>query len=130
MFNDPVDTRRILREIMILRKTNHPNIIKFIEVIPPLDPHNFTSLYLVTECCQADLNCMFKSEKIFLETDHVQFITYQILCGLKYLHSLNIIHRDLKPANVLINQGSIVKICDFGLSRSLEGLDSIRKEEK
>ena len=59
MFGDPVDTRRILREIMILKKMNHPNIIKFIEVIPPLDPENFTSLYLVTECCQADLNCMF-----------------------------------------------------------------------
>ena len=60
----------------------------------------------------------------------MQFITYQILCGLKYLHSLNIIHRDLKPANVLINQGSIVKICDFGLSRSLEGLVPVKEEAK
>ena len=73
---------------------------------------------------------MFKAEKIFLEIDHVEFITYQILCGLKYLHSLNIIHRDLKPANVLINQGSIVKICDFGLSRSLEGVNYRKEEEE
>lgn len=127
MFSDPVDTRRILREIILLKKMTHPNIVKFIEVIPPLDPQNFTSLYLVTECCQADLNRMFKFENIFLELDHVHFITYQILCGLKYLNSLNIIHRDLKPANVLINQGSIVKICDFGLSRSLEGLNNMKE---
>lgn len=60
MFSDPVDTRRILREIILLKKMTHPNIVKFIEVIPPLDPQNFTSLYLVTECCQADLNRMFK----------------------------------------------------------------------
>lgn len=73
---------------------------------------------------------MFKFENIFLEIDHVQFITYQILCGLKYLHSLNIIHRDLKPANVLINQGSTVKICDFGLSRSLEGLNGVKEEKE
>ena len=127
MFSDPVDTRRILREIILLKKMTHPNIVKFIEVIPPLDPQNFTSLYLVTECCQADLNRMFKFQNIFLELDHVHFITYQILCGLKYLNSLNIIHRDLKPANVLINQGSIVKICDFGLSRSLEGLNNMKE---
>ena len=129
MFRDPVDTRRILREIVILQKARHPNIVRFIEVIPPRDPATFNSLYIVTEYCQADLNSMFKSQKIFLEIDHVQFITYQILCGLKYLNSLNILHRDLKPANVLINQGSIVKICDFGLSRSLEGLEGREGKE-
>ena len=48
---------------------------------------------------------------------------------LKYLHSANIIHRDLKPANVLINsKGLTVKICDFGLSRSLS-TEEAQKEE-
>ena len=50
-------------------------------------------------------------------------------CRLKYLHSANIIHRDLKPANVLINsKGLTVKICDFGLSRSLS-TEEAQKEE-
>lgn len=63
---------------------------------------------------------MFKAEGNFFDIDHIRHISYQILCGLKYLHSANIIHRDLKPANVLINsKGLAVKICDFGLSRSL-----------
>ena len=46
-----------------------------------------------------------------------------MLCGLKYLHSADVLHRDLKPANVLINEDCTVKICDFGLARSVEGIE-------
>jgi mitogen-activated protein kinase 1/3 len=49
-------------------------------------------------------------------------VVYNLLCGLKYLHSSNIIHRDLKPANVLINEDCSVQIADFGLSRAVEGV--------
>ena len=42
-----------------------------------------------------------------------------MLCAIKFLHSANIIHRDLKPANLLIDSTCSVKICDFGLARSL-----------
>lgn len=48
---------------------------------------------------------------------------------LKYLHSRDIIHRDLKPANVLINQDSSIKICDFGLARSMEGTTEEKEEQ-
>lgn len=47
-----------------------------------------------------------------------------MLCAVKYLHACNILHRDLKPANVLINEDCSVKICDFGLARSIAGVDS------
>jgi mitogen-activated protein kinase 15 len=50
---------------------------------------------------------------------HNRFIMYQILKGMKYLHSAEIIHRDLKPSNILINSDCHLKICDFGLARSL-----------
>lgn len=43
---------------------------------------------------------------------------------MKYLHSANVIHRDLKPANVLVNEDCSVKICDFGLARSITGVES------
>jgi serine/threonine protein kinase len=43
---------------------------------------------------------------------------------MKYLHSANVLHRDLKPANVLVNEDCSVKICDFGLARSIAGVES------
>ena len=44
---------------------------------------------------------------------------YNLLCALKYLHSMNVVHRDIKPSNILINRDCQIKICDFGLARSL-----------
>ena len=49
---------------------------------------------------------------------------YNLLCATKYLHTANVIHRDLKPANVLVNEDCTVKICDFGLARSISGVGS------
>lgn len=46
------------------------------------------------------------------------------MCAVKYLHSANVLHRDLKPANILVNEDCSVKICDFGLARSIEGVES------
>ena len=53
----------------------------------------------------------------YLTTAHIQTFLYQILKGLKYLHSASVIHRDLKPANILLNEDCSLKICDFGLAR-------------
>lgn len=55
-----------------------------------------------------------------LTIDHVQYFVYQLLRGLKYIHSANVIHRDLKPSNLLVNANCDLKICDFGLARGLE----------
>lgn len=50
-------------------------------------------------------------------------IVYDMLCGINYLHKSQIIHRDLKPANILINDDCTIQICDFGLARSLKGVE-------
>lgn len=53
--------------------------------------------------------------------EHVQYVLYQLLLGLKYMHSANVIHRDIKPANILVScVDCSVKIADFGLSRVVE----------
>jgi mitogen-activated protein kinase 1/3 len=51
-------------------------------------------------------------------------VVYNLLCAVKYLHSATVIHRDLKPANVLVNEDCTVKICDFGLARSITGVET------
>jgi serine/threonine protein kinase len=61
---------------------------------------------------------------MFLSELHIKTIIYNILCGLKYMHSARVIHRDIKPANILINEDCTIKICDFGLSRSIAGMES------
>ena len=51
-------------------------------------------------------------------------MVYNLFCAIKFLHSANVLHRDLKPANVLVNEDCSVKICDFGLARSIAGVES------
>jgi len=53
----------------------------------------------------------------------VQYFLYQILRGLKYIHSANVLHRDLKPSNLLLNANCDLKICDFGLARTTSETD-------
>lgn len=65
---------------------------------------------------EADLNAIIKSGQPLTDA-HFQSFIYQILCGLKYIHSANVIHRDLKPGNLLVNADCELKICDFGLAR-------------
>ena len=50
---------------------------------------------------------------------HVKRILFNLLCAIKFMHSSNIMHRDLKPANILISEECEIKICDFGMARSL-----------
>lgn len=65
---------------------------------------------------QSDLHKIIVSPQP-LTTDHIKVFVYQILRGLKYLHSANILHRDIKPGNLLVNSNCVLKICDYGLAR-------------
>lgn len=66
---------------------------------------------------ESDLASIIRSPQP-LNDEHIQFFLYQILRGLKYMHSAGILHRDLKPRNILVNSNCDIKICDFGLSRA------------
>lgn len=71
--------------------------------------------YFVTELLGTDLHRLLSSRK--LENQFVQYFLYQMLRGLKYVHSAGVIHRDLKPSNILVNENCDLKLCDFGLAR-------------
>jgi serine/threonine protein kinase len=76
----------------------------------------FSDVYLVSELMETDLACVIRSPQE-LTDEHCQFFIYQVLRGLKYIHSANVVHRDLKPRNLLVNSNCDLKICDFGLAR-------------
>lgn len=120
IFNEPIDSKRILREITLLRNMNCQFVVKIINIVAP-SFSNFNKIYIIFEYSQADLKKLIKSST-HLNEDQVRLILYQILCGIKYIHSCSVFHRDLKPANILINENLTIKICDFGLARSVQGL--------
>jgi mitogen-activated protein kinase 1/3 len=114
-FHDLVDGKRILREVKLLRTFQHDNIICIFDMYPP-DTPDFEDIYIVTDLMETDLHRVIYSKQV-LNEEHHQYFSYQIMRGLKYLHSANVVHRDLKPANVLVNKNCDLKICDFGLAR-------------
>ncbi|KAL4002773.1 Protein kinase domain family protein [Acanthocheilonema viteae] len=116
VFQNLASCKRVFREIRMLSSFRHDNVLCMIDVIQPQNPHFFQELYVLTELMQSDLHKIIVSPQP-LTTDHVKIFVYQILRGLKYLHSANILHRDIKPGNLLVNSNCILKICDFGLAR-------------
>lgn len=125
LFEDVVDTKRLLREIQILKQLDNKHIVKLYDVMEPKNLKEFKNIYLVLEPVQSDLKKVLKTS-IHLTDLHVQTILYNLLCSLKYMHSAKILHRDMKPANILLNEDCSVKVCDFGLARSTFGLESTR----
>lgn len=100
-----------LREMSILKKLKHRNIVSIKEVIIETG-----SITLVTEYCLMDLRTYFRhSPKLNILL--LKSYSYQLLCGLFAMHVNSIIHRDIKPENMLINRNGDIKFIDFGLAR-------------
>ncbi|GBG76729.1 hypothetical protein CBR_g22947 [Chara braunii] len=122
-FENRVDAKRTLREIKLLRHMDHENVIAIRDILRPPDRTNFNDVYVVYELMDTDLHQIIRSRQDLSE-DHRRYFLYQLLRGLKYIHSANVLHRDLKPSNLLVNANCDLKICDFGLARtSTEGND-------
>jgi len=119
-FQNSTDAQRTFREVMFLQELNahhHENIIRLLNV---LKAENDKDLYLVFEYMEINLHAVIKAN--ILEEVHKKYVLYQILRALKYMHSGELLHRDMKPSNVLLNSDCHVKLCDFGLARSVAEL--------
>ncbi|XP_004705746.2 mitogen-activated protein kinase 3 [Echinops telfairi] len=107
--------QRTLREIQILLRFRHENVIGIRDILRAPTLEGMRDVYIVQDLMETDLYKLLKSQH--LSNDHICYFLYQILRGLKYIHSANVLHRDLKPSNLLINTTCDLKICDFGLAR-------------
>eukprot|EP00177_Eucheuma_denticulatum_P001162 GFKZ01002093.1.p1 GENE.GFKZ01002093.1~~GFKZ01002093.1.p1 ORF type:complete len:369 (-),score=31.50 GFKZ01002093.1:947-2053(-) len=83
----------------------------------PSSWRDFDDIFLVFEFMAADLSCVLKSATK-LTNLHIQYLMFQLLRGVYYMHSSGIFHRDLKPNNILIDDQCSLRICDFGLARA------------
>ncbi|BHF60290.1 hypothetical protein AAHC03_0712 [Spirometra sp. Aus1] len=115
-FDHQTFCQRTYREIKILVRFKHENIIDIRDVILVGNTlETMKDVYIVQTLMDTDLCKLLKAQR--LANDHICYFLYQILRGLKYIHSANVLHRDLKPSNLLINANCDLKICDFGLAR-------------
>jgi mitogen-activated protein kinase 1/3 len=80
----------------------------------------FSSIFLVMDYMPYDLRSLMNNDAMMFDKDHAIAVLYNILCGVNFLHTANVIHRDLKPANILIDRTCVIKICDFGISKTYE----------
>lgn len=118
-----------LREIMIMTRLNHKNILQLLEVVTskPSEKNNYEqNAYLVFEYMEHDL-CSLILNNFSYDKSQIKLIIYQLLQGLQYLHKNNVLHRDIKPQNILINNKGELKIADFGLSRIFYEFTKIKR---
>nr|XP_020468234.1 mitogen-activated protein kinase 14A-like [Monopterus albus] len=118
-FQSLLHAKRAYRELRLLRYIQHENVICLLDVFTP-DPtlEKFQTFYMVMPFVAQDLGHIMKKRRL---TDRIiTYLFYQLLRGLKYIHSAGIIHRDLKPGNLAVSENCELKILDFGLARHTE----------
>ena len=120
IYEQPVIAKRTYREIKILTHFKHDNVIAIRDIFRPKGPiDEFKDVYIVFDLMESDLHRIIHSHQE-LSNDHVRYFLYQILRGLKYVHSANVLHRDLKPSNLFVNENCELKLGDFGMYFSLK----------
>lgn len=117
----PNGEANVQREIKILKKLRHRNVIELVETFEDTEKQK---LYVVLEYCVGGLQEMLDKapgNKFPVWQAHKYFV--QLVDGLEYLHGRGIVHKDIKPGNLLLTAEGIVKITDFGVAEELDQFD-------
>ncbi|NXT41756.1 MK13 kinase, partial [Pelecanoides urinatrix] len=123
-FQSEIFAKRAYRELMLLKHMQHENVSTHFSPFL-MKQGGFLAIweqglvllpfsYLVMPYMRTDLQKIMGHE---FSDEKIQYLVYQMLKGLKYIHSAGIIHRDLKPGNLAVNEDCQLKILDFGLAR-------------
>ncbi|CAI9266811.1 unnamed protein product [Lactuca saligna] len=110
---EPESVRFMAREIVILRRLDHPNVMKLDGIITS---RLSCSIYLVFEYMEHDISGLLSCPDIKFTESQIKCYMKQLLSGLEHCHSRGVMHRDIKGANLLVNNEGIMKIGDFGLA--------------
>jgi len=126
-FKDVINCKRALREIRMMKAfQTHENIVSLRDImLPERSDGGWTDLYLVMDLMDTDLHFIIHSKQS-LSCGHIVWFTYQMMRGLKAIHSANIVHRDIKPGNLLVNANGDLRIADLGLARTVD--DALPKQ--
>ncbi|RDX71427.1 putative serine/threonine-protein kinase, partial [Mucuna pruriens] len=119
---DPESVKFMAREIHVLRRLEHPNIIKLEGLITS---NMSRSLYLVFEYMEHDLTGLASNPDIKFSEPQLKCYMQQLLSGLDHCHSHGVLHRDIKGSNLLIDNNGVLKIADFGLASSFDPHHSV-----
>ncbi|CAN6578637.1 unnamed protein product [Malus baccata var. baccata] len=110
---EPESVKFMAREINVLRKLDHPNVIKLEGLVTS---RMSCSLYLVFEYMEHDLSGLAATSGVKFTEPQVKCYMKQLLSGLEHCHNHGVLHRDIKGSNLLIDDEGILKIADFGLA--------------
>ncbi|NWH97019.1 MK10 kinase, partial [Tichodroma muraria] len=115
-FQNQTHAKRAYRELVLMKCVNHKNVSfqqekRYVHCCVRKE----IIFYLVMELMDANLCQVIQME---LDHERMSYLLYQMLCGIKHLHSAGIIHRDLKPSNIVVKSDCTLKILDFGLART------------
>lgn len=110
---EPESMKFMAREILVLRKLDHPNVIKLEGLVTS---RLSSSLYLVFEYMEHDLAGLAAAEGLKFTEPQVKCYMKQLLSGLEHCHNNGVLHRDIKGSNLLIDNDGNLKIADFGLA--------------
>jgi MAP/microtubule affinity-regulating kinase len=112
--------KKVLYETDLMKRFNHPNITKILEVF-----HDEDYMLIIMEYINGGNLFSFVKKRRKLNEKMAKFLFRQIILGIKHIHSQNIVHRDIKLENILIDLNNNIKICDFGIGKILESSDEL-----
>jgi serine/threonine protein kinase len=112
--------KKITYETNLMKKLNHPNITKILELFEDKD-----YILIIMEYINGGNLFSFVKKRRKVSEKTAKFLFKQIILGIKHIHSHNIVHRDIKLENILIDLNNNIKICDFGIGRVLASPDQL-----